>query len=422
MKKALNIIIVCLLFIGLKVRAQTYTLQEVLDRIDARNPGLQQFKFKTKSSLALGEASKAWMAPTAGLGISEFPYGNISKMNNGMMPRKMLMLRLQQMLPNFSKQKIEQKYYQSFALQNKDDRATMQNMLFAKAKMAYYDAYIAAKKINVISRQKKQLQLLIKISVGRLPYNKASLPNIYKARANLSDLRSKQIKLQSISEQAVVVLNSLMSRSLDAPLSIDTSINVYQESINILQIDSAYLLANRSDIVHTTDVIHTMTLKQKMTAQLAKPTFGITWDNMRMPAFEDNGKYMFSAMATISIPIAPWSSKGYKSKIKAMDYRIKAKQKRKENQLLRALGNIQKDWIRLQAAKQELHIFKKEIIPAYAKTYQANLNAFSENTGNIYETLMAWNDLTMKRLEYYDKLAGLLNISVMLETEVQDKR
>ena len=399
-----------------------FSLQQILTRIETNNPGLQQFALKTKSSFALGEASRAWMAPSIGLGMSEFPYGSVSKINNGMMPRKMLMLRLQQMFPNFSKQKAEQKYEQSFANQNKDDRGTMKNRLFAQAKMAYYDAFIAQKKLSVIEEQEKKLQLLIQVAEGRLAYNKASLPNIYKARAKLSDLQSMQIKLHSTSKQSIAILNSLMNRPVNAALSIDTSNHFQKGQINILQVDSAYVLKNRTDILHTGDAIHTLNLKQKMVGQASKPTFGITLDNMRMPGFENNGMYTFSVMATMSIPIAPWFSKGYKSKVNAMDYQIQAMQKMKENQIITALGNIQKDWLNLQSAKKDLKIFKEEVLPAYAKTYQSYLNAFSENTGDIYETLSAWDDLTMKRMEYYDKLGGLLNIKILLETELQVRK
>src|SRR5690625_1333750 len=245
-----------------KKEMTTLSLSEILNRIDANNPGLQQFKLKTKSSFALGEASRAWTAPSIGLGMSEFPYGSVSKTNNGMMPRKMLMLRLQQMFPNFSKQKAEQKYEQSFANQNKDDRGTMKNRLFAQAKMAYYDAFIAQKKLSVIEEQEKKLQLLIQVAEGRLAYNKASLPNIYKARAKLSDLQSMQIKLQSTSKQSIAILNSLMNRPVNAALFIDTSNHFQEDQINILQVDSAYVLKNRTDILHTADAIHTIKLKQ----------------------------------------------------------------------------------------------------------------------------------------------------------------
>lgn len=395
---------------------EAYSLQQVLDSIAVRNPGLQQYALQTGASDAMGEAAKAWETPQVGAGVSEFPYGNMGKMSNqGFAPRKMLMLRLQQMFPNFSKQKKESAYYQSFARQNQDDKATLQNMLFAQAKIAYYDALIAEKKLTIIDEQSKQLQLLIQIAEGRLAYNKASLPNIYKARAKLSDLGSTRIKAGSVIDQSVAIMNSLMDRPAGYAMQIDTAEYLLQKQINILQVDSAYVQTHRTDILHTTDEIHSMRLNQETVSSLGRPQFGIAWDNMRM----NNGMYMYNAMAMVTIPIAPWFSKGYKSEVSSMDYQIRSMKKMQDNQVLQALGNIRKDWLSLQAAQKDLQIFQDEVIPSYAKTYQAYLNAFSENTGDIYETLMAWDDLTMKKMEYYDKLGDLLNIRVMLETEMQ---
>lgn len=429
MKKIL-VAAVCLvsLFLGKKLVAQTYTLRQVLDSIDVRNPGLQQFTLKTKSSYAMGEAAQAWMAPMAGVGISEFPYGSAAVMNKGPMPRQMIMLRLQQMFPNFSRQAAERKYYRSFAKQNKTDRATLQNRLFAEAKRAYYAAFIAGKKLAVLNEQEKQLQLLIAIAKRHLAYGQASLPDIYKTRARLGDLQSRRIQLESISAQSTAVLNSLMNRRFNAPLSIDTSLDLYPEPakpaadrpVNILAVDSAYVLANRSDIAHLTDVLHTMTLKQQMMEKSAKPVFGITWDNMRMPGFKQQGMYSFSVMAMVSIPLVPWFSKGYQSRIDAVDYQIQAMQKSRESQVLKALGNIHKEWLSLQSAKRNLQLFKSTVIPAYKKTFEASLNALSENTGDLYETLMAWNDLTLKRMAYYDKLEAMLDKRILLEAAMQD--
>lgn len=413
-----SILFISFVMIRMNANAQAYRIDQILDSIDANNPGLQQFDLKTESSIALGEASNAWMAPVAGLGMSEFPYGSSTNMNNGMMPRKMLMLRLQQMFPNFSKQEKEEKYHQSFARQNKDDRATMQNMLFAKAKMAYYDAFMAEKKLSIINEQEKQLQLLIQIAEERLAYNKAKLPDIYKARARLGDLQSNRIKLESKVRQSVVILNALMDRNVSGPLQIDTSENVLEKQMNILRIDSTYVLNHRSDILHITHEINSMRLKTDIESANAKPVFGITWDNMQM----NGGHYMYNAMAMISIPVAPWFSKGYHAKVQSMDYQIQAMQKIQENKMQQALGNIHKDWLNYQSAQKDLQIFQEDVIPAYEKTYQSYMSAFSENTGDIYETLSAWNDLTQKKMEYYNKVADLLNIRVMLEAEMQGAR
>jgi len=418
----ITIISIILLAAGKPAFSQTYTLKQILDSIDVNNRGLQQFALKTKSSIAEGDASTAWMAPMAGIGVSEFPYGSGKDIGGEMMPRKMLMLRLQQMFPNFSKQHKEQDYYRSFAAQNTDDRETMKNMLFAQAKMAYYDAYVSEKKLAIISEQEKQLQLLIQIAEGRLAYNKASLPNIYKARAELSDLQSMRIKISSKVDESAAIMNSLMNHQAEAPLQVDTSVDLQQQPAGILAIDSIYVKTHRSDIHRITDEIHSMDLKQQVASSTSKPVFGITWDNMRMPVISSGGNnsmYMFSAMAMVSIPIAPWFSKGYKSEVRSMNFQIQAMQKMQEDQVQQSLGNIRKDWLNLQSANKDLQIFQSEVIPAYVKTYQANLNAFSENTGDIYETLMAWSDLTMKRMEYYDKLSDLLNIRVILETEMQ---
>ncbi|HVB04273.1 MAG TPA: TolC family protein [Chitinophagaceae bacterium] len=397
---------------------QVVTLQQILDSIAVRNPGLQQFALKTEASNALGEAAKAWDPPLAGAGLSEFPYPfSDNKMGGAgqLGAREMVMVRLQQMFPNFSRQSKEDAYFHSFGPQNEDERATMQNMLFAQAKMAYYDALVAEKKLTLIGEQERQLQLLIEIAEGRLAFNKAVLPNIYKAKAKLSDLQSDSVKVSSMVDQAVSILNSLSDRPVDAPLMIDTSNSFQQKQIDILQVNSAYVQTHRTDILHTTDEIHSIQLNQEASSSLAKPQFGLSWDNMRM----SSGMYMYTVMAMVTIPIAPWSSKGYKSEVGSMNYQIQSMKKMQDSQVLQALGNIRKDWLNLQAARKELQIFQDEVIPSYAKTYQANLNAFSENAGDIYETLMAWNDLTMKKMEYYDKLNDLLHIQVILETEMQ---
>ncbi|MHB1922321.1 MAG: TolC family protein [Chitinophagaceae bacterium] len=411
-------VIITLVFYGTAHAQRLYTLRQVLDSVSKRNPGLRQYGLLSKSANSMAESAKAWEAPLVGVGMSEYPYPFSNQMitpNNQAGPRKMLIIRLQQMFPNFSQQNKEEDYYRSFSKQNQDDQATLKNQLFGQAKLAYYNDWIAENKLIVIDHQAKQLELLIQITEGRLSYNKSNLPNIYNARAKLSDLKSMKINMTSIIDQATEEMNLLMDRSPKAFFLIDTTKNLEQTQFNILQVDSSFLQTNRTDILHTTDEIHSLHLEQEVSSALSKPRLGLTLDNMRM----NTGMYMYSVMAMMTIPIAPWSSIGYKSKVQSTDYQIQSMKKMRDYQVLQAMVHIRKDWLTLQSAKKDLEIFKTEVIPAYAKTYQANLNAFSENTGDIYQTLMAWDDLTMKKLEYFDKLSDLLKIQVKLETEMQ---
>lgn len=392
-----------------------WTLEQVLGSIETQNAGLKKFQYKTKASYEKAAAIKAWPAPMIGIGLSEFPYTATSSNGMGMFPRKMPMIRVHQTLPNFSRQKKLEAYYKSFAQLNQNDKETLKNKLFFQAKMAYTQAYVAEKKLRVLQKQEKQINLLLKIAEGRLQYGKANLPNIYKIRAKRSDLKSKRIKIKSIVDQSTAILNSLMNRPTHLPLRIDTTINLAAEYVNIYSIDSAYIINHRSDIARITNKIQTFKLKQKAVQAKRVPTFGITWDNMRMAG----GRYMYSVMATVSIPIAPWSSGSYHHNAEAIDFKIQTKKKQLENQLQITLGTVKKLRLQIQAARKDLMIFKSEVLPAYQKTYQANLSAFSENNGSIYETLTAWEDWTAKKLEYYAKLSDLIMAQITLETEIQ---
>ncbi|HRP30323.1 MAG TPA: TolC family protein [Ginsengibacter sp.] len=388
-----------------------WTLERILDSIEVQNAGLQQFALKTNASNKQAEAVKAWDAPSIGVGLSEFPY-NVPK---GMEAREMPMIRVQQMFPNFARQKNQKAYFESFSQLNKNDRETMKNQLFFQAKNTFTEAYIAEKKLAVLNQQEKQIQLLLKIAEGRLQYGKADLPNIYKIRAKLSDLKSQRIKIESVVGQSSAILNSLMNRPLGQPLKIDTLADPVANRINILSIDSGYIQNHRSDIQRISNEIETDKLQQKSILSKSKPTFGITLDNMRMAG----GMYMYNVMAMVTIPIAPWSKKGYKNEAQSLDYEIRAKQKDFEDKVQQTLGAVRKQQLEIQTAEQDLNIFKTEVIPAYQKTLQANLDALGENQGNIYETLTAWEDLTMKEFEYYEKLSDLIKSKIELQAAIQ---
>ncbi|MDE3212925.1 MAG: TolC family protein [Bacteroidota bacterium] len=397
-------------------QAQIFSLAQVLDSIKTRNPGLKQYEWKAQASKQLAEGVKAWEAPQAGAGLSEFPYPSAGKVDNQMAaPRKMVMIRIQQMFPNLNEKRGEQAYYQSFTRQYLDEYHTMENNLFSRARDAYFEAWVAEKKLAIIDAQEKQIELLIQIAEGRLAYNKANPANIYKAKAALSDLRSRRINLNSLVLQASAEINGLMYRPVDAELQVDTTSQYVQNTYAILQADSLYLMKNRSDFRFITDQIQSLSLQQKVVASRSRPHFGITWDNMRMAS----GMYMYNIMAMVTIPIAPWSSRGYQTEVKSLGNEIRSMQDQLQDQVSQALGTVRRTWLRVSAARKDLEIYESEVIPAYEKAYQADLNAYGENMGDIYETLDAWNEVTQKKMDYYDKLDGLLHMQVQLQKELQ---
>jgi len=387
-------------------------LPAVLDSVIANNPGLKQFKLKTRASQAMARAAGAWEAPQVGFGLTEFPYPGKAENQQA---RKMLMLHVEQMFPNFSDQRAEQRYYESFRNLNQDDYLSMKNALCGEAKAAYFQAVIAIKRLEVIREESGVLQLLIKTATSKLAYSSGDLPDIYEARARLSDLYSQRLEDSSLVLQSSRILNYLMDRPQSVLLGFDTliTLHVYQESPLLL--DSAKLERRRSDIGKISNQINTLEFSREEKGRLGKPSFGVSYDNMRM----SSGMYMFDLMALIKLPLVPWSSRGYREQQLSIGYEEQALEQKKTGLINEAVADAQKTLIDLQTKYQELDVLEQQVIPAYRKAFQANLDAYRENTGSIYQTLMTWQDLLAKKMDYLDKLSAAFQLEVLYELNIQ---
>ena len=80
-----------------------------------------------------------------------------------------------------------------------------------------------------------------------------------------------------------------------------------------------------------------MQLNQQLQKFQAKPDFKIRFDHMQPLG---NMPTVFTAMAMVSIPIAPWSSKMYKSEVKGMGYDIEAMKHSRETILIETRGML----------------------------------------------------------------------------------
>src|SRR5688500_20412946 len=87
----------------------------------------------------------------------------------------------------------------------------------------------------------------------------------------------------------------------------------------------------------------------------AKPDFRIRFDHMQPIG---NMPTQFTAMAMVSIPIAPWSSKMYKSEVKGMQYDSEAMKKGSEAILVERRGMLAGMTSQVASMKQQLENYE----------------------------------------------------------------
>jgi hypothetical protein len=206
-----------------------------------------------------------------------------------------------------------------------------------------------------------------------------------------------------------------MNVPVEATIMIDTATTISYEPSQVIY-DTAALSEQRSDISQIDKTIEVMRLNQQLQRYQSRPDFKIRFDHMQPIG---NMPTQFTAMAMVSIPIAPWSSKMYKSEIKGMQYDIEAMKKGREAILIETRGMLAAMASQLTRMKQQLENYDTKIIPALRKNYQTLMLAYEENREQLPIVIDAWEALNMAQMEYLEKSQEYYNMIVSYEKELE---
>jgi hypothetical protein len=159
-----------------------------------------------------------------------------------------------------------------------------------------------------------------------------------------------------------------------------------------------------------------MRLNQQIQNFQAKPDFKIRFDHMQPIG---NMPTQFTAMAMVSIPIAPWSSKMYKAEVRGMQYDIEAMKKGREGILIETRGMLAGMSNQIIRMQQQLENYQTKIIPALRKNYQTLMLAYEENREQLPIVIDGWEALNMAQMEYLNKREEYYKMIVSYEKELE---
>ncbi len=415
MKKITSILFFLICVSLLHAQNSNLTLVQIIDSLEKNYPELLKYDSKIQSLQAQVEGSKAWMPPTASFGLNQFPYNPMMLKDAGPMNQAGLMFSVEQMIPNSGKLNAKQNYLYSLPQIQKNNQEWIKNMLNLYAKYFYYQRLVAERKLNLLAENRELLELLIKTSEAKYAYNQSDLSTIFKAKAKLEELKNMEAMLQSMISESNIGLNTLMNRNINTAFSIDTTLILKSYESFPFNMDTNSL--NRSDIAAMQNSIKSMQLNKDYMYSLRKPDFGVRITHMQMFGMPNQ----YSIMGMLTIPIAPWSAKMYKSEVKSMGFEIQSMTQEKQTMQLMAIQMINEKLSMLKYETEQMKNYEEGIIPMYSKNFEAGLLAYKQNTGSFFVLLDSWEMLLMKKMEYNDKLFAVLKLQAEYEYESQKK-
>nr|WP_294898957.1 TolC family protein [uncultured Pedobacter sp.] len=390
---------------------EVVTIDSVLNAIKTNNPELKIYDEQVKQQDALVASASAWKAPMVGVGTNMTPYNNFSRAPE--MRGGSFVISAQQEILNHSKSETEKDYLSAQSAITKAQKTDNLNELKALARSYYYEVVLEQKKAEFIGQNIEILSTLKKVAKIRYTYNKADLAQIYSLDANIYEANNKLTTALANAHIGKIKLNVLMNNSYNAPLKVDTTLNISHYLVE--NIDS--VVANRSIMKETEAQINSLQLANKMITNEAKPNFNVSFDHMM--TYNNTMPNEFSLMAGISIPIAPWSAKSYKSKLKANEFERSALQLEKDNLQNKLRGMIKSYEQHLAHMTTELETYQKHILPSFQKSYEVMMLNYQENKTDLSAVLNSWKELNDSQIDYLNLYNDYFKMYVEYEKNVE---
>lgn len=392
------------------VYAQTrVALDSILSVVNANNPMLKNYRYRAEAMTSFAGGAKSLMAPEIGGGpwMAPYPGTKVGEERD----KGQFMLSVQQKFTNPVKLRSNQSYLNSKALIEKADETYTFNELRAQAKTAFYQWIVLEKKKKVLQENEEIIKLVLKISQVRYPYNQAKLGNVFKAEGRLNEVQNMILMNDNEIIQRNILLNQLMNAPKELRYQIDTT-NHYTDFIPELT-DTSTFAQNRSDIKKIDRTILSMRLNQQLERAQAKPDFTISYNHMIPNGSGMQSQYMLLGM--VSIPIAPWSSKMYKSNVKGMGGQIEAMKRERESTLNELQGMTARMVNEINTLRQQISNYEKRIIPVLRKNYETLMLAYQENREELYIVIDAYETLLMAQIQYLDTMNRYFEMIVTYE-------
>ena len=389
-----SLIAACLLF-GLTANAQQrVSLDSILSVIKERNPMLKNYRSRGEAMNVYAQGAKSWMAPEVGGGLWMLPYKKVDDPRD----RGQIMLSVQQKFTNPAKLRANQGYLESKAAIEQASETYVFNELRAQAKTAYYQWLVLEKKEKVLKENEEIIALVLKIAQVRYPYNQSKLGNIYKAEGRLQEGRNMMLMNENQIVQKNILLDQLMNAPSDFRFAIDTTNRIGQFAVETT--DTSIFVQSRSDVRRIDKSIQAMKLNQAFESYHSRPDFTLSFNHMIARSSEMPNQFMLLGM--VSIPIAPWSAKMYKSNIKGMGKEIEAMKSERVAILNELQGMTASMVTEIKTLERQIENYENRILPALRKNYETLMLAYEQNKEELPIVIDAWETLNMTQMQYLD--------------------
>lgn len=405
------------------------SVDSLINEAMLNNPYLKSIEQKIYSGQYRAESVDYLPPPTLGVQFDQIPIKEINIWNSAISNS----LSLSQMFPLGGKLSAMNKVELQNVEVTKRDYDSYKINLIAQIKMQYYNIWQIERKLDV---QQGTIDLLNNIlSSVDVSYqvNRINQADLLTVKSEVASNNAQLVILKKQREAEIYKLNKLLGRKLNSNEIVieksiaEDSLTYSQDELETILIDSnpslrkmgtmiemnkAMVNANNSELVPDLMI-------EGMFMRMPQGMILTSQSDISMIGMESaSTEYMYSLMASITLPFVPWSSGKYSNKEEELLSDIKGIEYEKNNMQREMITELQTAFVKLKTAQELINLYSKEVIPSYEQAAESQLANYQNNRTNITTVIDSYRMLLMQRMNFYmaqaDRQMAIAEIEMMV--------
>ena len=400
-------------------KSSILTLKEAVDASLEGNPNLAQMIERHKAFLEIPSQVGSLPDPKLSLNAMNLPTNTFS---TGQEPMTQMQIGFSQEFPFPGKLSLKKEAarYEAAAANNDSDEVRLQ--LVRQVKSSWWQVYFLDQSINIIDNNLSLLKQFIKIAQTKYKVGKGLQQDVLLAQLELSKLLDQQIQLDSLRENQVARLNTLMGREANLMVQLSSEVNL--ELPETLSNDKLFRQAriSKPTLIKNRNLTKAARSRSKLADKDYYPDFnvGVNYGDRsgNNPASAGGGRRgdFASVMFTMTIPF--YTGTKQDRGVAQRKYELS------QNNLLKQDTN-NSIWLDITQASSEYNRFKKQsqlyktgILPQARQTVSSMLSGYKVSQVDFLNLVRSQITLFNYEIKYWQALVEAKQSLARLESAI----
>lgn len=386
-------------------------LQDLVAEALQNNPQLRAARNQTAAARTRVDQVTSWDAPQIGVEFFQTP---VQSFPNPLKNQMEMDYYIQQMFPFPGKLSAMGKAAESNANMFDQGYKALERKILRELKSAYYELYLVQRKIQINAENQDLVRRFVEIAHKQYEVGMGKQPDILRAQTELSTLINDGLNLQKEKRVVEAMINTILSRPANAPLGYvpDIEVSIPQwafEQLSPLALEARPELKAMNFNIDMNKAELSLSKREYFPDLMAR----IMYKDMAM-----TGNDFWSAMVGISIPLSPWSSGKYTSKVQENELNVRRAEEDYSSMKNMTLFEVQDANVQVQTNQNLVLLYKNTVIPQAEQTLQSTISAYQTGKTEFLMLIDAYRMLLMSRLDYHMSVMNYMASQAALEQAV----